>query len=68
MEITGDLCAVFDKTDGLRFNKSYVHYCYVTMRSICCQGDKSLAPVSQSAIGDWSHIIKTTYGKLRVVL
>ncbi len=52
MEITGDLCGVFDKTDAQRWNESNVHYCYITKRLLCCHGDKSLAPV----IGDWSHI------------
>ncbi len=62
MEIIGNLCGVFDKIDVQRWNKSHVHYCYVTMQSICCHGDKSLAPVSRSVIGDWSHITKIHYG------
>ncbi len=47
-EITGDLCGVWDKTEVQRWNKSPVHNCYVTMRSICRHGDKSLAPVWHS--------------------
>ncbi len=53
MEITYDLGGVFDKTDAQRWNKSHVHYCYVTMQSICCHGDKSLVPKSWSVIGDF---------------
>ncbi len=50
MEITDDLCGVFDKIDIQQWNESHMHYCYVTMRSICCHGDKSLAPKSHSVI------------------
>ncbi len=50
MEILDDLCGVFDKTDAEQWNKSYMYYCYVTMQSICCHGDKLLAPKSWSVI------------------
>ncbi len=62
MEITDDLCGDFDKTDGQWWNEPHVHYCYVTMWSICCHRGKSLAPVSRSVIGEWSHITKNYYG------
>ncbi len=29
-EISGDLCGIDDKTDAQWWNKSHVHYCYVT--------------------------------------
>ncbi len=61
MEITGDLCGVFDKIDAQRKNESHMHNCYITMWSICCHSDKSLAPVSRSVIGDWSHTTKNYY-------
>ncbi len=54
MDISGDLFGVFDKTDAQWWNKSHMYYCYITMQSTCCQGDKSLAPESQTVIGDWS--------------
>ncbi len=46
-EKTSGLCGVFDKTEAQRLNESHLHTSYVTMRSICCQGDKSLVPVSR---------------------
>ncbi len=58
MENTGGLCGVFDKTEAQRWNESHVHNCYVTMWSICCQGDNSLVPVSRIVIGGWSNITK----------
>ncbi len=50
MENTGGLCGLFDKTEAQWWNESHVHTSYVTMQSICCQGDKSLVPVSQIVI------------------
>ncbi len=58
---------VFDKTDAQWWNKSHMHYGYVTMRSICCHGDKSLTPKSQSVIGDWFHITRITMVMLRIL-
>ncbi len=55
-ENTGGLCGVFDKTETQRWNKFHMHNCHVTMRSICCQGNKSLVPVSRLVIGDCSNI------------
>ncbi len=52
-EICGDLFGVFDKTDAQRWNESHMHYCYVTMWSMCCHGDKSLASESRAMIGEW---------------
>ncbi len=49
-----DLFGVFDKTDAQLWNESHIHYCYVTMRSICCHGDKSLVSESRAVIGEWS--------------
>ncbi len=42
IEITGDLCGVFNKTDAQRWKESHMHFYYVTMQSICSHGDKSL--------------------------
>ncbi len=61
MEITDDLCGFFDKTDDQRWNKFHMYYCYIIMRLICCHGDKTLAPLSRSMIGDWSHITNNYY-------
>ncbi len=61
-EITVDLYGVFDKTDAQRWNESHVHFYYVTMRSICSYGDKSLVFVSRNMIGEWSCITTDHYG------
>ncbi len=53
-EICGDLFGVIDKTVAQWWNESHVHYYYITMQSICCQGDKSLAVESRTVIGEWS--------------
>ncbi len=56
MENTSGLCRVFDKTEAQQWNESHVYTCYITMRSISCQGDKSLVPMSRIVISDWSNI------------
>ncbi len=61
-----DLCGVFAKTDDQWWNKSHMHYCYVTMWSICCHCDKSLAPKSWFVMGDWSCITRITMVMLDV--
>ncbi len=63
-EITGDLCGAFDKTDAQWWNKSHVHFYYVTMQSICSHGDKSLVFVSGNVIGKWSCITIDHYGNV----
>ncbi len=36
-----DVCGVFNKIDVQWWNVSHLHYCYITMQSICCHGDTS---------------------------
>ncbi len=66
MEITYDLCEVFNKIDTQRWNKSHVHYSYITMWSICCHSDKS--PKSLSVIDDWYYITRITSGYVTSII